>query len=156
ATGLDSASGLAGEVNARFADLRRLILSATTSLMVVYVGIALIAMSAVPVVDGHTELGGKYVEAPVLGITTAFQNDALRNGFKYTLALAGAATLLAAANSAMLGLSRLSYSLSTNRQIPSAVGRLHPTRLTPYVAIAIASVLAAALVIPEDLDFLLG
>ena len=38
-------------------------------------------------------------------------------------------TLLAAANSAMLGLSRLAYSLSTNRQIPSALGRLHPHAL---------------------------
>jgi APA family basic amino acid/polyamine antiporter len=155
-TGLDSASGLAGEVAARFADLRRLIVSATTSLMVVYVGVALVGLSALPVENGKTELGGKYLETPVLGITTAFDNQTVGDGFRYVFAIAGAATLLAAANSAMLGLSRLSYSLSTNRQIPSAVGRLHPTRLTPYVAIAIASVLAAALVIPEDLDFLLG
>jgi APA family basic amino acid/polyamine antiporter len=155
-TGLDSAAGLAGEVAVRSADLRRLIVSATTSLMVVYVGIALIALSAVPVVDGKTALGGRFVEAPVLGITTAFDNHFLRDGFKYVFAVAGAATLLAAANSAMLGLSRLSYSLSTNRQIPSAVGRLHPTRLTPYVAIVLASILATALVIPEDVDFLLG
>ena len=35
----------------------------------------------------------------------------------------------------MLGLSRLAYSLSTNRQIPSALGRLHPARSTPYVLI---------------------
>jgi APA family basic amino acid/polyamine antiporter len=56
----------------------------------------------------------------------------------------------------MLGLSRLSYSLATNRQIPSLVGRLHPTRSTPVVAIAIAAVLASVLVLPESLDFLLG
>src|SRR5206468_2461534 len=67
-----------------------------------------------------------------------------------------AATLVAAAQSAMLGLSRLAYSLATNRQIPSAVGRLHPTRSTPYVVIAIAAVLALVLVIPEDLEFLVG
>ena len=51
-------------------------------------------------------------------------------------------TLVGAANSAMLGLSRLAYSLATNRQIPSALGRLHPTRSTPYVLIVIAAVLA--------------
>ena len=56
----------------------------------------------------------------------------------------------------MLGLSRLAYSLSTNRQIPSALGRLHPTRSTPYVLIIVAALLAAALVVPEDLDFLVG
>jgi APA family basic amino acid/polyamine antiporter len=65
-------------------------------------------------------------------------------------------TLVAAANSAMLGLSRLAYSLSTNRQIPSALGRLHATRFTPWVLIVLATLLAAALAIPRDLDMLLG
>ena len=65
-------------------------------------------------------------------------------------------TLIAAANSAMLGLSRLAYSLSTNRQIPSGLGRLHPQRSTPYVLIVIAGVIAAGLVVPENLDFLVG
>jgi APA family basic amino acid/polyamine antiporter len=74
----------------------------------------------------------------------------------YVVAAAAAATLVAAANSAMLGLSRLAYSLSTNRQIPSAVGRLHPTRATPYVLIAIAAVIAAALTIPQDLELLVA
>ncbi len=74
----------------------------------------------------------------------------------YVVAAAGAATLIAGANSAMLGLSRLAYSLATNRQIPSAVGRLHPKRSTPFVVIAIAALLAAVLLIPRDLDFLVG
>ena len=56
----------------------------------------------------------------------------------------------------MLGLSRLAYSLSTNRQIPSALGRLHPTRSTPYVVITIAALLAAGLTVPQDLEFLVG
>jgi basic amino acid/polyamine antiporter, APA family len=55
-----------------------------------------------------------------------------------------------------MGLSRLAYSLSTNRQIPSAVGRLHPTRATPFVVIAIAAILAAALTVPQDLELLVG
>ena len=67
-----------------------------------------------------------------------------------------AVTLVAAANSAMLGLSRLAYSLSTNRQIPSGLGRLHPQRSTPYVLIILAGLIAAGLVAPENLDFLVG
>jgi APA family basic amino acid/polyamine antiporter len=50
----------------------------------------------------------------------------------------------------------LAYSLSTNRQIPSGLGRLHPQRSTPYVLIILAGLLAAALVAPENLDFLVG
>ena len=56
----------------------------------------------------------------------------------------------------MLGLSRLAYSLSTNRQIPSGLGRLHPQRSTPYVLIIFAGLIAAGLAAPEDLDFLVG
>jgi basic amino acid/polyamine antiporter, APA family len=64
--------------------------------------------------------------------------------------------LLVALNGQMLGLARLSYSLATNRQIPSAVGRLHRGRGTPYLAITIAAVLAFALAVPRDLEFLAG
>ena len=70
-------------------------------------------------------------------------------------ALAGA-ILLTAMNGQMLGVARLSYSLATNRQIPSAVGRLHPRLGTPYVAITIAGVLAFALALPHDVNFLAG
>jgi APA family basic amino acid/polyamine antiporter len=155
-TGLESAAGLSGEVTATRGQLKRLILSATAVVMVVYVGIALVAMTAFPVHGGTTGLSQNYLEAPVLGIAEAFDTQWLSDFFKYTIAVAATATLIAAANSAMLGLSRLAYSLSRNRQIPSALGRLHPTRSTPYVLIAIAAVIAGALVVPENLDFLVG
>ena len=64
--------------------------------------------------------------------------------------------LVAACNAAMLGLSRLGYSLALNRQIPSLIGYLHPRRSTPVVVIAIGTVLAIALLLPADLDFLVG
>jgi APA family basic amino acid/polyamine antiporter len=155
-TGLESASGIANEVRVPRAGLKRLIVSAASSVMVVYVGVALVAVTALPVRGGRTELGGRWLEAPVIGITQAFDQALLRDGLKYVFGIAAAATLVAAANSAMLGLSRLSYSLATNRQIPSLIGRLHPTRSTPFVAIVVAAAIAAGLVIPDDLDFLVG
>jgi APA family basic amino acid/polyamine antiporter len=155
-TGLESAAGLSGEVQASKASLKRLIGSATAVVMVVYVGIALVAMTAFPVAGNATGLSRFYLEAPVLGIAESFHTTWLADFFKYTIAVAATATLIAAANSAMLGLSRLAYSLSRNRQIPSALGRLHPTRSTPFVLIVIAAVIAGALVVPEDLDFLVG
>ena len=54
----------------------------------------------------------------------------------------------------MLGLSRLGYSLALNRQIPSAIGRLHATRATPVVVICVGALLAILLLIPADLEFL--
>jgi basic amino acid/polyamine antiporter, APA family len=155
-TGLESASGLAGEVAVGRAGLKRLIVSVSATIMVVYVGIATVALMALPVRGNATSLSRNFLEAPVLGIAESFPEHWLRDTLKYAVAVAAAATLVAAANSAMLGLSRLAYSLSTNRQIPSALGRLHPTRSTPFVLIVIAAAIAGALTAPQDLDFLVG
>ncbi|MDQ3632488.1 MAG: amino acid permease [Actinomycetota bacterium] len=154
--GLESAAGLSGEVGTSRRGLRRLVTSATVSVAVVYVGIALVALTAVPVVGGQTPLGGADLDAPVLGITAAFEQEWLADGLTYAFAIAAVLTLVEAAASAMLGLSRLAYSLSLNRQIPSGLGRLHPTRGTPFIVIIAAAVAASALVIPENLDFLVG
>jgi APA family basic amino acid/polyamine antiporter len=155
-TSLESAAGLSGEVAIGRAGLKRLIASANASIYVVYVGIAVVAITVFPVVHGHTALADRHLGAPVVGIVEKFHPRLLADVFKYAVASAGAVTLIAAANSAMLGLSRLAYSLATNRQIPSAIGRLHAKRSTPYVLIVIAAVLAAALIIPADIDLLVG
>ncbi len=155
-TSLESASGLAGEVGVRRRGLQRMLASASGTVTFVYFGIALVAIMALPVAGGGTELGGRFVDAPVLGLVDAMDPQWLADALRYVVAVVATVTLIAAAESAMLGLSRLAYQLGTNRQIPSLVGRLHPTRSTPYVVIAIAAVLACALAIPSDLDFLVG
>ncbi len=155
-TSLESASGLAGEVAVGRQGLRRLVSSVALAVTLIYVGIAVVALSALPVTDGQTALGGQFIEAPVLGVVQTFDPGWLADGLRIVVGLLAAVTLIAAANAAMLGLSRLAYSLATNRQIPSAVGRLHPQRATPYVVIAIATVLAGGLAATEDLEFLVG
>jgi APA family basic amino acid/polyamine antiporter len=155
-TGLESAAGVAAEVEVRRAGLRRLISASSLTVFVVYTGIALIAMSAEPVVDGTTRLATTFEEAPVLGIAAGFEQEWLRETLTYAIGAVAAITLIAAANSAMLGLSRLAYALSTNRQIPSGLGRLHPTRFTPWVLITLATLLAGALALPRDLEVMLG
>jgi APA family basic amino acid/polyamine antiporter len=155
-TGLESASGLSGELRVGRRGLERLIASATVSVLVLYVGIAVVAMTALPVRGNQTSLARNYLEAPMVGVAEAFRGHWYAEPLKYVIAAAASATLIAAAGSAMLGLSRLSYALSTNRQIPSALGRLHPRRGTPYVVIIVAAVIAAALMMPHDLDFLVG
>jgi APA family basic amino acid/polyamine antiporter len=155
-TGLESASGLSGEVAVGRRGLKRLVGAAALVVMVVYTGIGVVAITALPVVDGTTSLGRNFIDAPMLGIAEAFEADWLANTLKYVIGAVAAVTLIAAANSAMMGLSRLAYSLSTNRQIPSGIGRLHPTRATPYVVISIAALLAAALTVPQDLELMVG
>jgi APA family basic amino acid/polyamine antiporter len=155
-TSLESASGLSSELAISRAGVRRIAWFANLTILVVYVGIGLVAVTAVPVLGGHSALATAHLGAPVIGIVERFHPSALADTLKYTVAVAAGATLIAAARSAMLGLSRLAFSLATNRQIPSALGRLHPQRATPFVLIGVAAIAAAALVIPGDLDFLFG
>jgi APA family basic amino acid/polyamine antiporter len=155
-TSLESASGLAGEVRISRAGLKRLVASTTATVAFLYVGIALVAVTALPVVHGRTELSSRYLNAPMIGVVSHVHPHWLGKTLMYLVAGMAAVTLIAAGNSAMLGLSRLAYSLSTNRQIPSGLGRLHPQRSTPYVLIGFAGLIAAGLAATEDLDFLVG
>ncbi len=156
--GLEAGAGLAGEVRVGRTGLRRLVIARTVSVLVVFFGIAVVAMSAFPVKDGATPLGdAPAVKSPLVSVAGALEPGAWwSDPLRYLVGIVGFLVLVTAANSAMLGLSRLSYSLATNRQIPSAVGRLEPRRATPFVAIGIAALLAIGLVLTRDLDFLVG
>jgi APA family basic amino acid/polyamine antiporter len=154
--GVEAASGLAGEVRVGRRGLRRVVLLSTAVALVVCVVVSAAALMAQPVRGGATPLGDRFVEAPVLGIANGYENAWLVDAGRYVLGATAAAMLFAALNGQMLGLARLAYSLATNRQIPSAVGRLSPRRGTPYVAIAIAATIAFGLSIPHDIEFLAG
>ncbi|MEA2389270.1 MAG: basic amino acid/polyamine antiporter, family, partial [Thermoleophilaceae bacterium] len=129
---------------------------AGTAPVIVLVGISAVAVMAVPVVNGSTPLGHAYLDAPLLGVVQAFHPAWLADALKYVIAVVGSLVLLQAVTGTMLGLSRLSYSLATNRQIPSLLGRLHSKRSTPYVAVSVAGVLAAGLAYTADVQFLAG
>ncbi len=155
-TGLEAAASLAGEVTASAGQIKRLVLPGSAIIVLIYVGISFVGISALPVHHGVSELGTRHLQAPVLGVVEAFRPVWVSDVLKYAVAIGGALGLGAAAASAMLGVSRVGYSLATNRQIPSAVGRLSGRWGTPYVVIGAASIAAAALVLPTDLELLVG
>ncbi len=155
-TGIEAASGLAGDVRVGRGGLRRVVLAAGTAAVVVLTGFSLVALVAVPVESGATALGGRFVEAPVLGVVAALEPEALAEALRLLVGLVGALVLVSAANGQMLGIGRLTYSLGRNRQIPSLLSRLDSTRSTPYVTIAIAATIAFGLALSNDLEFLAG
>jgi APA family basic amino acid/polyamine antiporter len=154
-TGLEAAASLAGEANVTRRTLRRLALPGSAVIVLIYVGISLVGVGALPVHNGSTALGD-HIKAPVLGVVEAFRPVWVANVLKYAVAIGGALGLAAAASSAMLGVARVGYSLATNRQIPTVVGRLHPRWGTPFVIMSFAAAAAAALVLPTDLELLVG
>jgi len=153
-TSIEAASGLAGDLRVGRRGLRRVSLIGAGAVFVLFVGMSLLALMAVPVHGASTALGDRFEEAPVLGVVWAFHSGS--ELFRYAVGGVAAAVLVQAANGQMLGLARLAYSLATNRQVPSLVGRLHEERSTPYVAIWMAAAIAFVLVIPADVDFLAG
>ena len=154
--GVEAASGLAGEIRVGRRGLRRVVLASIAAVMVLFLCVSVAGLMAAPVVGDRTALGGRFIEAPVLAIVSAYEPGVLLDVSRYLVGATAAAMLLAAMNGQMLGLARLAYSLATNRQIPSAVGRLHRRRGTPYVTILIAALIAFALALPHDVEFLAG
>jgi basic amino acid/polyamine antiporter, APA family len=156
AVGIEAASGLAGEVRVGRRGLRRVAIAAASVAFLLMVTVSTAALMALPVSGGETELAGRYIEAPVLGMATTLDPVWLNDAAEFTIAVVAGALLLVTMNGQMLGIARLSYSLATNRQIPSAGGRLHPQRGTPYIAISVAGALAFALALTGDIVFLAG
>ena len=155
-TGIEAASGLAGEIRVGRRRLRRAISVGAAIVFVALLGVSIVALMAVPVEDGATALGSTYVEAPVLGVVDSLDPGTMRDTLRVAVGFTAAFVLVMAVQGNMLGLSRLGYSLATNRQIPSAVGKLGSRRGTPYVTILIAAGLAFVLAIPRDIEFLAG
>ena len=155
-TGIEATSGLAGDVRVNRQGLRRFLVATGAVGILVFLGISVVALVAVPVRAGATELGGRYLEAPVLGIVSAYEPQWLRESFRYAVGGIASLALVQAVNVNMLGLSRLAYSLAVNRQIPYTLGRLHARNSTPWIVIVIGALLAFLLAATSSLRFLAG
>jgi basic amino acid/polyamine antiporter, APA family len=155
-TGLEAAASLAAEVRASPRELRLLIGPGSFVIVLVYVGIAVVGIGALPVHHGLPALGSQHLRAPLLGIVEAYHPRWLADVLKYMVAITAAAGLMAAAGSSMLGVSRVGYLLTRNHQVPAVVGRLHQRWGTPWVVITAAGLAAAALVLPTNLELLIG
>jgi len=158
--GIEAAANLAPDIRARAGDLRRLLVLAAALVPLIYFGVAVVALMAVPVEAGpggiHTELGTTFMEEPLLGVVQSFEPAWVAGVMEAAVVLIAPAALIWAANTAMLGLSRHVYVLATNRQIPSWLGKLNRSFRTPHVAILTAGVIAAALVATTDIVLLGG
>jgi basic amino acid/polyamine antiporter, APA family len=154
--GIESASGLAGELRVGRNALRRVVIVAAGAMLVLFVGMAFVAILTVPVQDGATALSSDYLRAPVVGIADRLEPAWLSDAMRYVVGLVGALVLVQAVNGQMLGIGRLAYSLGTNRQMPSLLSRLHREWGTPYVAIGLFTIAAFALTIPDDINLLAG
>jgi basic amino acid/polyamine antiporter, APA family len=141
-TGLETVANLAEEARQPGRDLPRSLFSGIGAVVVIYVLIALVGLSAFPESHGTTALGVQWLRAPIMGIVSALQLHLphwFGNVLRVYVGLTGALVLLAAATTSISGFGRLAYSLGEHGQLPRAFGRLNRRTL-----VAPASVIAAA------------
>ncbi len=158
--GIEAVSNLAPDLNLNPKDFSRVVVRSVWLVPFLYAGMAVVALMAVPVVSGpggpETALGGEFIEAPVLGVVSAYDPQWVADGMRWLVALIAAPLLVFAANTAMLGVSRHTYSLAVNRQIPSWLGQLGRRYEVPYKAILICAVVVFGLAMLGDLELLAG
>jgi basic amino acid/polyamine antiporter, APA family len=159
-TGIETVSNMAEEAKDPGEQVPKAVNHVLIAVIGLYVGISIIAMSALPVTQnahGHysTALGTTYQGDPILGIVSALHLHGTELTIaRYYIGALAATILLIATNAGMIGISRLSWSLAEHRQLPSLFSRLHPRYRTPWFTIAFFSSIAIVLIIPGQTTFL--
>jgi APA family basic amino acid/polyamine antiporter len=149
-TGLETVANYAEEVRSPGRDLPRSLFSAIGCVVLVYVLIALVGLSAFPAPHGTTALGTEWLRSPIMGIVTALQAHVphwFGRVLRVYVGLTGALVLLAAATTSISGFGRLAYSLGEHGQLPRAFGRLHRRMLVAPASVVAASGIAIGLIV---------
>src|SRR6266571_4990615 len=128
-TGIETVSNLAEEARDPPRNIPASIRLVAIAVFVIYFTLPMIALSALPVrkdVHGHfaTKLGqppsdGGYKNDPVLGLVNNLHlHGVVLRGAQYYVGILAATILFIATNAGVIGASRITYSMSTYRQLP--------------------------------------
>src|SRR5664280_270603 len=171
-TGIETVSNMAEEAKDPGHDIPKSVNLVLIAVLGVYAGISVVALSALPVIHhgvgfspalaesykhaGYaTALGGHFENDPVLGIVSrlGLHGTVLTLAKAYVGVLA-ATILFIATNAGLIGISRLSWSLSEHRQLPTLFSSLHPRFRTPWFTIVFLSLIAGLLILPGETTLL--
>jgi basic amino acid/polyamine antiporter, APA family len=163
-TGIETVSNLAEEARDPVRSIPRAISWVAIAVFAIYFTLPWIALSAMPVVQegGHyvTQLGQDpphgFKNDPVLGLV---ENLGL-HGFvlsaaKIYVGILAATILFIATNAGVIGASRITYSMSSHRQLPEVFRRLHPKLKTPWLALIVFGAIGPSIfLLTGQVDFL--
>jgi basic amino acid/polyamine antiporter, APA family len=148
-TGLETVANLAEEAREPGRTLPRSLFSAIGFVVVLTVLVAVVGVTAFPADDGSSALGSEWLEAPLVGIVTAFEGelpDAAVDVIRVAVGLSAALILLMAVTTSMSGCARLAHSMGTHGMLPRGLGRLERRTLVSREAIAAITLVAIAVV----------
>ena len=165
-TGIETVSNLAEEARDPVRAIPRSIALVAVAVFAIYFTLPWIALSALPVykdVDGQwvSKLGltpdkGGFQNDPVLGIVENLGlHGTLLQVIKIYVGILAATILFIATNAGIIGASRITYSMSSYRQLPEVFRRLHPKFKTPWLSLIVfAGVISIIVIIPGKTSFL--
>jgi APA family basic amino acid/polyamine antiporter len=165
-TGIETVSNLAEEARDPRKAIPRAISWVAIAVFAIYFTLPWIALSALPVykdASGHyvTKLGltpqqGGFQNDPVLGLVENLGlHGAVLSAAKIYVGLLAATILFIATNAGVIGASRITYAMSSYRQLPELFRRLHPRFKTPALSLAIfAGLIPILVVLPGKTTFL--
>jgi APA family basic amino acid/polyamine antiporter len=165
-TGIETVSNLAEEARDPVRSIPSAIKWVAIAVFAIYFTLPLVALSALPVyrdVTGHwvTKLGldparGGFKNDPVLGLVENLGlHGSVLSVAKIYVGVLAATILFIATNAGVIGASRITYSMSTYRQLPEVFRRLHPTLKTPWLSLLVfAGAIPILFVLAGQVDFL--
>ncbi len=140
-TGIESMAQLSSEAKDPSKTVPRAIVLAMGTLLIVYLGISVVALSALT----PQKLSTTYLEDPIAGIVQGLPfGGPILAGW---VGILGAVILMVAANAGLMGASRLSFNMGEYFQLPRIFYNLHKKYKTPYVSLIIFAVLASGIVL---------
>ncbi len=165
-TGIETVSNLAEEARDPRRTIPGSIRLVAIAVFAIYFTLPLVALSALPVFQDPKT--GEYVTRLGLDPPEGFKNDPVLgivenlglHGFvldaaKIYVGVLAATILFIATNAGVIGASRITYSMSTHRQLPELFRRLHPKFKTPWIALLVfAGFFSILFMIPGNVDFI--
>src|ERR687887_2621664 len=146
-TGLETIANLAEETRRPGRTLPRSLFSSIGLVVLLYVAIAVVALSAFPARHG-TLLGSNWLRAPLVGVAAQIREHVpafIGYPVQVFVGLSGALILLTAATTSISGFGRLAYSLGEHGQLPRKFGMLRQRTLVAPQSIVAAAAIAIAL-----------
>jgi basic amino acid/polyamine antiporter, APA family len=158
-TGIETISNMAEEARDFGKTIPRAMSAVVAAVFTIYTFLPAVALSAMPVQNGETELAlskeeGGYADDPILGVVNNLDLGALQSAAEVYVGILAATILFIATNAGMIGVSRLTYSMGQYRQLPERLRALHPRFRTPYVAIIVFGFVACLTILPGQAEFL--
>lgn len=171
-TGVETVAQLAEETKQPEKRIPQAYVTMVVAVLVLFAGISIVALSAMTPQELGDPVNG-WARDPVAGIAhsvslaispekmaSAVTTEtelaivltwifrAVRDILPALVAILAASILLTATNAGLMGISRLAFNMSTHRQLPAALGRVHHRFRTPYIAIILFCLAALVLLIP--------